>query len=226
MKILAVSCSPRKNGNTVAMLEKALEGAKGDGAEVELYSVAGKNIKPCDGCWACHNTAICVIKDDMQELYDKIIAADGIIFGTPIYSWGMTAQSKAIIDRTVALNKPGRNLTNKVCGVVAVAGSLGLTDALKDYSYFIIQKRMLPANQVAAYLANPGELQRSKKCLKALNDLGRQMVALVKMNFKYPEEFFKGPGAFGNNTNSEEGLSPRKVLNKLNTLKKKMSGEG
>ena len=225
MKILGISCSPRKNGNTVAMLTAALNAAKAAGAEVELYSVAGKNIQPCTGCWACHGTATCTLKDDMQELYEKIIAADGIIFGTPIYSWGMTAQSKSIIDRTVALNKPPRSLTNKVCGVVACCGSLGLTDALKDYAYFAVQKRMLPANQVAAYLANPGELQRSKKCLKALDDLGRQMVALVKMNFKYPEEFFKGPGAFGSNTNSDEGLSPRRVLNKLYSLTKK-DGEG
>jgi multimeric flavodoxin WrbA len=221
MKLLGISCSPRKDGNTVAMLNEALKAAKSDGAEVELYSVAGKNIQPCNGCWACTKTGICVIKDDMQELYNKIIAADGIIFGTPIYSWSMTAQAKTIIDRSVCLD-----LANKVCGVVASCGSLGLTDALKDYSYFIIQKRMLPANQVAAYLANPGELMRIKKCLKALNDLGRQMVALVKMNFRYPKEFFKGPGAFGNNVSNTKGLTARRILNKLYMLKKKVGEKG
>ena len=86
MKILAVSCSPRKNGNTMAMLEKALEAARGDGAEVELYSVADKDIRPCDGCWYCRDKNQCHIKDDMQELYDKLVEADGIIFGTPIYA--------------------------------------------------------------------------------------------------------------------------------------------
>ena len=200
MKILAVSFSPRKNGNTVAMLEKALEGARGDGAEVELYSVAGKDIQLCDGCWGCTKTGKCHIKDDVQVLLDKMIAADGIIFGTPIYFWGMTAQAKAVMDRTISLNQPTRSLTNKVCGVVASCGSLGLVDALKDFSYYIIQKRMLPANQVSAYLTNPDGLEAMPKCLKALNDLGRQMVALVKMGFKYPEEFFKGPGAFGTHT--------------------------
>jgi multimeric flavodoxin WrbA len=222
MKILGISCSSRKNGNTVAMLTEALEAARGAGAEVELYSVAGKNIQPCTGCWACTREGICSLNDDMQELYDKIVAADGLIFGTPIYSWSMTAQAKAIIDRVVALNKAGRTLTNKVCGVVASASSLGLTDALKDFSFFIIQKRMLPANQVAAYLANPGELQRNKKCLHALHNLGRQMVALVKMDFKYPSEFFKGPAAFGNNVSNQEGLTPRRVMNKLYKMTRKM----
>jgi multimeric flavodoxin WrbA len=200
MKILAVSCSPRKNGNTVAMLEKALEGARGEGAEVELYSVSGKNIQPCDGCWGCTRTGKCHIKDDMQELYEKLIGADGIIFGTPIYFWGMTAQAKVVMDRTISLNQPERTLNNKVCGVVASCGSLGLVDALKDWSYYIVQKRMLPANQVSAYVGSPEGLNKMEKCLKALNTLGRQMVALVKMNFKYPEEFFKGPGAFGTHT--------------------------
>jgi multimeric flavodoxin WrbA len=200
MKILAVSCSPRKNGNTVTMLNEALKGAKSDGAEVELYSVAGKNIQPCDGCWGCTKTGKCHLKDDMQGLYDKLVGADGIIFGTPIYFWGMTAQAKAIMDRTISLNRPERSLNNKVCGVVASCGSLGLVDALKDYSYYIVQRRMLPANQVSAYVMNPEELKKMEKCMKALNDLGRQIVALVKLNFKYPEEFFKGPGAFGTHT--------------------------
>jgi multimeric flavodoxin WrbA len=200
MKILGVSCSPRKDGNTVAMLNEALAAAKKEGADVELFSVAGKNTQPCDGCWDCTKTGKCHIKDDVAVVQDKMIAADGIIFGTPIYFWGMTAQAKAIMDRTISLNTPARSIANKVCGVVASCGSLGMVDALKDYSYYIIQRRMLPANQVSAYLMGPADLKKMEKCLKALNDLGRQMVALVKMNFRYPEEFAKGPGAFGTHT--------------------------
>jgi len=200
MKILAVSCSPRKDGNTVAMLDEVLKAAKAEGAEVELFSVAGKNIQPCDGCWGCIKTGKCHIKDDIAVLQDKMIAADGIIFGTPVYFWGMTAQAKTIIDRSLSLNRPERSLANKVCGVVASCGSLGLVDALKDFTFYIIQRRMLPANQVSAYVANPDELRKMEKCMKALNDLGRQMVALVRMGFKYPEEFAKGPGAFGTHT--------------------------
>jgi multimeric flavodoxin WrbA len=200
MKILGVSFSPRKDGNTVAMLQEALAAAKKEGAEVELYSVAGKDIQPCDGCWACTKTGKCHIKDDTAILLDKMCAADGIIFGTPVYFWGMTAQAKAVIDRTISLHGTEKNLSNKVCGVVASAGSLGMVSPLKDFSYYIIQRRMLPANQVSAYLMGPDDLKKMPKCLKALDDLGRQMVALVKMNFKYPEEFSKGPGAFGTHT--------------------------
>jgi len=200
MKILAISCSPRKDGNTVAMLNEALKAAKAEGAEVELYSVAGKNHQPCEGCWNCVKTGKCKIKDDTALLFEKMLAANGIIFGTPVYFWGMTAQAKAIIDRTISLREPGANLANKVCGVVASAGSLGMADALKDFSYYIIQRQMLPANQVSAYIQSPEDLQKMPKCVKALKMLGQQMVALVKMDFKYPEEFAKGPGAFGTHT--------------------------
>jgi multimeric flavodoxin WrbA len=197
MKILAISCSPRSNGSTVTILKEVLRGAQDEKAEVELYSVSGKTIQPCDGCWSCANTARCPIADDMQELYDKIVEADGIIFGTPIYFWGMTAQAKAVMDRTLALNRPGRNLTNKVAGVVVVCGSLGLVDALKDYSYFFIQRRMLPANQLAAYVSNPGELKDMVQCMSAAHRMGQQMVALVNMKFKFPEEFIERHGAYG-----------------------------
>jgi multimeric flavodoxin WrbA len=200
MKILGISFSPRKEGNTVAMLKEALAAAKKEGAEVELYSVAGKDIQPCDGCWGCTKTGKCHIKDDTAVLLDKMCAADGIILGTPIYFWGMTAQAKAVIDRTISLNKPEHSLNNKVCGVVASCGSLGMVSGLKDFSYYIVQRRMLPANQVSAYLMGPNDLKKMPKCLEELNKLGRQMVALVKMNFKYPEEFARGPGAFGTHT--------------------------
>ena len=199
MKVLAISCSPRKNGNTVAILEEALRGAQDAKAEIELYSVSGKNIQPCDGCRSCASSARCHVDDDMQELSDKMIEADGIIFGTPIYFWGMTGQAKTVMDRTIALNQPGRNLTNKVGGVVAVCGSLGLVDALKDYSYFFVQRRMLPANQVAAYVTGPGELDNMPQCMSAARRMGRQIAALIGMNFKYPEEFIERHGAYGTN---------------------------
>ncbi len=200
MKILGLSCSPRKQGNTMTLLSEALKGAQQEGAEVELYSIAGKNIEPCDGCRGCSKTGECHIQDDMQGLYDKMIAADGIIFGTPIYFYAMAAQAKIVIDRTIALNKPERSLANKVGGVVVVCGSLGLVDALKDLYFYIVTRRMLPANYVAAYAQPGGELTTMEQCMKATLDLGRQMVRLAAMKFEYPKEFISRPIAYGTHT--------------------------
>ena len=200
MKILAISGSPRKDGNTVTLLNEALAGAKQEGADVELFSVAGKNIQPCIGCGGHQETGKCHIKDDMQPLYDKMVEADGIIFGTPIYFYDMTAQMKAVMDRTIALNRPERSLANKVGGVVAVCGSLGLVDALKDFAFYMMMRRMLPAGHVSAYAMSPDELRKMEKCMKAADDMGRLMVALARMNFKYPSEFPLPPFAYGTHT--------------------------
>jgi multimeric flavodoxin WrbA len=201
MKILAISCSPRKEGNTVALLSEVLRGARQDGAEVELYSVAGKDLRPCDGCWACTKDGSgCSIEDDMQELQDKMLAADGIIFGTPVYFYGMAAQAKTVMDRSIALGRPGKNLANKVGGIVAVCGSLGLASVLKDFSFYLLTRRMLPAGYVAAYGGNPDELKKMEKCMKAAGDLGRAMAAIIRMGFKYPLELMGRPIAYGTHT--------------------------
>lgn len=200
MKILAISCSPRKKGNTVAMLSETLEAAEAAGAEVELYSVAGKDIQPCDSCWSCAKTHRCHKDDDTEALIEKMLAADGIVFGVPVYFHGMSAQAKAIIDRTISLNSPERALTNKVCGVVVSAGSLGLIQVLKDFTYFAHVKHMLPANHVAAYPSMQDGIEKMPMCREELRDLGEQMVALVNMGFRYPPEYIQGPGAFGTRT--------------------------
>ena len=198
MKILGLSCSPRKQGNTMILMEETLNSAKNEGAEVELYSVAGKNIKPCDGCWACEKTSRCHIKDDMQELYEKILQADGIIFGTPVYFYSMTAQAKAVIDRTIVFHSPERSLANKVGGVIVTAGSQGTTDALKDLYFFMVTRQILPANFVAAYTAE--DPRKMPKCMQAANDLGRQMVRLIDMKFKYPGEISRPVFSYGTHT--------------------------
>lgn len=200
MKILGLSCSPRRQGNTEILLGEALRGAQHEGAEVELYSVSGKTIQPCDGCRACNETGECHIEDDMQNLYRKLLEADGIIFGTPVYFYSMSAQAKTVIDRTIALNHPERNLANKVGGIIVVCGSLGLVDTIKDLYFYIITRRMLPANYVAAYGGAKGDVKNLEQGMKATRDLGRQMVALSAMNFKYPSEFMGRTIAYGTHT--------------------------
>ncbi len=200
MKILGVSCSPRKKGNTVILLEEMLRGAAEHGANIELFSVSGKDIRGCDGCYSCITKGECHIQDDMQPLYEKLMVADGIVFGAPIYMYGMTAQAKAIMDRTFALSQPGKSLVNKVGGVIVVAGSIGLIDALKDYYFFFTMKRMLPANFVGAYAFMKGDARKLEKGMKAAFRLGKEMVQLVDKKFEFPSEFRRNYFAFGTHT--------------------------
>jgi len=195
MKILGISCSPRKSGNTTILLEEVLSGAKQEGAEVELFSVAGKNIQPCDGCWSCMEKGSCHIEDDMQSLLQKAAEADGIIFGTPVYLHSMTGQAKVIMDRMVSVR-----LSNKVGGVVVVAGSLGIIDAVKDLFFNMVVKKMIPANFVAVYANEKGEARKMEQGMKAAYELGREMVQIAALGFKYPRGFRRNHSAFGTHT--------------------------
>ena len=200
MNILGLSFSPREQGNTELLLGKVCAGATELGATTELYRVADKRIAPCDGCGSCFKTGECHIQDDMQELYKKMLDAEGIVFGTPVYFYNMTAQGKAAIDRTIALGHAGRSLANKVGGIIAVGGSLGLVDAVKDLYFFMVTRQMLPASFIAAYASNKGDIKKLGKCQQAAEDLGRQMVRIAEKKFTYPEEFKANHFGYGTHT--------------------------
>ncbi|MBN7772282.1 flavodoxin family protein [Clostridium aminobutyricum] len=107
MKIIGFSASPRKEGNTAWIINKILEGAKEQGAETSAFSFSDLDIKPCRGCWACHKgDQGCVIKDDMQKIYDALEDADAIVFGSPVYMGQMSAQGKIFTDRLFARFSP------------------------------------------------------------------------------------------------------------------------
>lgn len=144
MKILGVVCSPRSHGNTEVMIQEALTSAQEAGAEIELLTLAGKTIAPCDACNACLKTGECRIKDDMQEIYTKLLEADGIILGTPVYFWTVTAQAKALMDRTW-LFREGRKLRGKIGGIVVVANRAGGTSAFSVLNNFLSYHRMIVA---------------------------------------------------------------------------------
>jgi len=103
MKVLGIMSSPRRQSNTEILLDKALEGAREAGAEVEKVLVSKLKISPCLEIYACRKDGNCAIKDDMQSLYKKLLEADHIIFASPIFFYGVTSQAKAIIDRCQAL---------------------------------------------------------------------------------------------------------------------------
>ncbi len=119
-KILGIIGSPRKKGNTDILVNKILEGAEKEGAKTEIIFLNDLKIKECDGCHACWKNRQCSKKDDMNNIYPKIIDSDIIIFGTPVYWYGPTALMKVFIDRFVYFNCPENRLKIKGKGAVIV----------------------------------------------------------------------------------------------------------
>ena len=100
-KVLILSGSPRKDGNSDILCNEFMRGAIESGNEVEKIRVAEKKIGFCTGCYACRNTGVCAINDDMDEVMQKLIDADVIVLASPVYFYSIDAQLKALIDRTV-----------------------------------------------------------------------------------------------------------------------------
>jgi multimeric flavodoxin WrbA len=99
IKIIAISGSPRRKGNTALLLKSAVAGARDAGAEVQEVVLRDLNISPCLEIYGCKKTGRCVIKDDFQEIHDRMSSAHGMILASPIFFYGLSAHTKAFIDR-------------------------------------------------------------------------------------------------------------------------------
>lgn len=98
-KVVIISSTPREKGNSYILCEKFKKGAEEMGNEVELISLRKNNIEYCIACYACRNTGKCFKNDGMNEIIEKMISADVLVFATPIYFYDISAQLKAFIDR-------------------------------------------------------------------------------------------------------------------------------
>lgn len=175
MKILILNGSPRKNGNTKALLERIVTGAKGH--EVEWVDVARLRVGGCLGCDACRkNGGTCVQQDDFPALLKKIQAADCVLFGTPVYFWGMSAQLKLCIDRLYA---GGEGILHKKVGLVTVGA-----DVLSGPQYRLINEQFACIAehlsweilfQEAVSASAAGEVLEQTELLAKMEALGGQL---------------------------------------------------
>jgi multimeric flavodoxin WrbA len=123
MKILGVSGSPRKGGNAEYILDEALKVASERGFETQRLLCSSLDVKYCDDCGDCARGKPCPIKDDMDKFYELMNEADGIIISSPVYFGTVTAQIKAVFDRTILLRRRGFKLKDKVGCALTVGGS-------------------------------------------------------------------------------------------------------
>ena len=103
LKVLGIAGSPRRDGNTDHLLQQVVAGASSQGANTEIVTLSELSISPCRHCDGCIKTGKCVVDDDMQQLHTDLREADRVVLASPIFFMGVTAQTKAMIDRCQAL---------------------------------------------------------------------------------------------------------------------------
>jgi multimeric flavodoxin WrbA len=180
-KLLAVMGSPRRQGNTHAMVLGVLEGAKTCGAESEIVLLGDLDIAECNGCLACWKTGRCAKKDDMNRLYDLIAESDAVVFGTPVYWYGPTALMKAFLDRFVYFNCPENR--GKVKGKDAALvipfeeddpHAADLVIALFEKSLAYLEMNLV-GTVIAPGLAQKGEVAGNAAVMERTAELGRKL---------------------------------------------------
>ena len=141
MRVFGICASPRNN-TTEYVLSQAIQKLVEDGFDTEIFTCMGKDIKPCMHCDYCLEHKECIINDDMREVYEGLLNADGIILATPIQSGGISSNMAAIMDRTRALEAVDYNILRGKIGMsIAVGGDrTGGQDFahLKNVTYFMI----------------------------------------------------------------------------------------
>ena len=160
IKILGISSSLRAGSNTSILVNNALKGALTiDGVETKFISLRGKDIKPCiAACDCCNvNGTYCVQKDDMQEIYEALLWADGMIFGTPVFSQTLNAQMKILMERCKPLEQL-ELLRLKISGAIAVATgrNQGQEYAIHAIQNFFVSNMMLTVGGVRSAIGVSG----------------------------------------------------------------------
>lgn len=187
MRVLGISGSPRRGGNTEILLDRALEGAASSGALTEKLVVSEMDISPCTACGGCRHTGVCVIKDDMRLVYKKVASCDALIVASPIFFGSVTAQLKAMIDRFQAawtakyvLKKDRLARKKKVKGAFLCASSLSARRFFKNAkgvirNFFATVNVEYSKELFYGGMEGKQDILKKKAALKAAYDIGRDI---------------------------------------------------
>jgi multimeric flavodoxin WrbA len=185
MKFLTIWGSPRRGGNSEILLEAFNEGAREGGAEVERLALRELKISPCLEIYHCFKDGTCPIKDDMLPLYDKLLQADVVALASPIFFYSLSAQAKALVDRTQALwarryvlkqDFPGPERQGVLLCTAATKGKLLFVGARLVAKYFFDAINVSYAAEILVRGVDAkGEMERQPEVLAQARDLGRRL---------------------------------------------------
>ena len=186
MKVLAINGSAQKDGNTAALIGHVFEELHEAGIETELFQLAGKKIRGCTACRQCfkNKDRRCAVTGDvLNECLEKMLAADGIILGSPTYFSNVSAEMKALIDRAGFVAKANGDMFARKVGaaVVAVrrAGSIHVFNSINHF--FFISQMIVPGSSYwnVGIGLKKGDVENDAEGIATMQTLGRNMAWLL-----------------------------------------------
>lgn len=186
MKVVGINGSARKDGNTALLIKTVFAELEKEGIETELVQLAGKKIRGCMACYKCvqNQDKACSIKNDsLNKSLEKMIAADGIILGSPTYFSDMSAEMKALIDRAGLVSMVNGGLfKRKVGAAVAVARRAGAVHTFDSINhFFFISQMIVPGASYwnVGFGREIGEVEEDAEGLRTMRVLGQNMAWLL-----------------------------------------------
>ena len=186
MKVIGLNASPKgKDSNTLRLVKAVLSGAKDEGAETELVDIYLLRIGYCTACGTCYAKGECTLVDDFQDLFDRMMNADGIVLGAPNYIDSVPAPMKALFDRMADAIHCQMFFEKYGCSV-CTAGGTNSTEVM-DYMNRILST--LGATVVGGVGASVGmDTSALGKAEKEAENLGKKLAKSIKGKLKYPEQ--------------------------------------
>jgi len=182
MKVLGLSGSMRKEGNTAVLVNAVLERCSTAGIKTEFVSLAGKKIHPCLGCEKCREKKWCVIEnDDWEKIIDKVLGCDVLVIGSPTYYYDVCGQLKNFIDRTYSLYHD-RKLAGRKGVAVAVQAHKGASRTIQTLEGFLSTHEFSWLGSVKGNGYHEGDVLADKEALEKARKIGDTIVRLVKSN--------------------------------------------
>jgi len=183
LKATGIVGSPRKGGNTELLTAHCLKAMEEEGLETELVPLAGLDIKGCNACGYCFTNEGCSIEDDLQAVYEKMIAADAIIVGSPVYFGSATALVKGLLERAGYISYRKKPFTGKVGGPLVVARRAGRNFTFMELMHwFHIMQMINPGSTYwnVAIGREKGEVLKDEEGLNTAWNFGKNVARLVK----------------------------------------------
>jgi multimeric flavodoxin WrbA len=184
MKVAAFNGSPRKDGNTSILINYLFRELEKEGIETEDISLSGKKLHGCIACYKCfeNKDRRCSVKDDFaNECLEKMMAADGIVLGSPVYFADLTAEMKALIDRAGLVSLANGGLyRNKVGAAVVALRRSGGVHTLDSMNHFFLAAQMVIVGRGVGIGRNIGEVEKDEEGLQMVKTLGQRMAWVLK----------------------------------------------
>lgn len=184
MKVVAFNGSPRKDGNTAILINHLLRELEHEGIETELVQLSEKEIHGCIACFKCHENQdqhCAVKKDAANEYIEKIIRAQGIVLGSPVYFQDVTPEMKALIDRAgfVGLAN-GKMYRNKVGASLACFRRSGGMHTIDAINHFFLSNEVIITGRALGVARDMGEVKKDEEGMQLASTLGQRMAWVLK----------------------------------------------